>query len=115
MSSTSRTMIQPLLVPQLVSSTIVPGRYRRAAGTVTSSGPKRKPPAPRSRSEPNTLGESKLGRHNHSTLPVAAISADVSQSDRNPNSPIGGNDDALWSGPVERDAVTPSSLRTTPG
>jgi hypothetical protein len=32
--------------------------------------------------EPNTLGESILGRHSHSTLPLGAISAVVSQSDK---------------------------------
>src|ERR1700738_1965202 len=49
-------MIHPEPVPQLVSSTIVPGRYRRAAGTVAPSGPRRKPPASRSSMLPKTLG-----------------------------------------------------------
>jgi hypothetical protein len=31
---------------------------------------------------PKTLGESRRGRHSHSTLPDGAISAVVSQSDR---------------------------------
>src|SRR5437879_9928916 len=99
-------MIQPVVVPQLVSSTIVPGRYRRAAGTVTSSGPKRKAPALRSRSEPNTLGESKRGKHNHSTFPDGAISADVSQSERKPSSAMGGNGDELCKRPAKLDTVT---------
>ena len=77
-------MIQPVAVPQLVSSAIVPGRYRRAAGTVTSAGPSRKPPAWRSRTEPNTLGESMRGRHSHSTLPLGATRATDSQSERKP-------------------------------
>ena len=75
-------MIQPVGVPQLVSSTMVPGRYRRAAGTVMSAGPSRKPPAWRSRMAPNTLGESTRGRQSHSTLPLGATSAIDSQSDR---------------------------------
>jgi hypothetical protein len=37
------------------------------------------------------LGLSIRGRHIHSTLPLAAISAVTSQSDKNPNSAIGGN------------------------
>src|SRR3954467_9016389 len=84
-------MIQPPEVPQLVSSTFVPGRYLRAAGTSTSAGPSRKPPASRSRIAPNTLGESNRGRQSHSTFPFGATSAQVSQSDRNAYSAIGGN------------------------
>ena len=38
-------MIHPVGVPQLVSSTIVPGTYRRSAGTKMSMGPSRKLPA----------------------------------------------------------------------
>ena len=89
--SASRTTSHPVGVAQLVSSTIVPGRYRRAAGTWIPSGPRRKPPADRSRIEPNTLGESIRGRHIHSTFPLGAIRAVVSQSDRKAYSPIGGN------------------------
>ena len=48
------------------------------------AGPSRKPPASRSSIAPNTLGESNRGRHIHSTLPLGAISAQVSQSDRKP-------------------------------
>jgi hypothetical protein len=84
MSSTSRTMIQPVGVPQLVSSTIVPGRYRLAAGTSTPAGPSRKPPASRSRIAPKTLGESIRGTQSHSTLPLGATSAVHSVSERNP-------------------------------
>ena len=91
MISASRTTSHPVGVAQLVSSTMVPGRYRRAAGTVMPSGPSRNPPAERSRIEPNTLGESIRGRHSHSTFPLGAISAVVSQSDRKPYSPMGGN------------------------
>ena len=86
-------MIHPVVVPQLVSSTMVPGRYLRAAGTVTSSGPTRNPPASRSRMAANTLGESSLGRHSHSRLPLGATSAVVSQSERKPYSAIGGKGD----------------------
>jgi hypothetical protein len=39
-------------------------------------------PASRSRIEPNMLGESNRGRHIHSTLPLGATSAHVSQSER---------------------------------
>jgi hypothetical protein len=94
MISASRTTSHPVGVAQLVSSTIVPGRYRRAAGTLTPSGPSRKPPAERSRIDPNTLGESIRGRHSHSTFPLGAIRAVVSQSDRKPYSPIGGNSES---------------------
>src|SRR5437870_12036313 len=84
-------MIQPPGAPQLVSSTIVPGRYLRAAGTATPSGPSRNIPASRSRIAPNTLGESKRGRHSHSTLPLGATSAQVAQSERQAYSALGGN------------------------
>src|SRR3954463_10559624 len=47
-------------------------------------------PASRSSSAPNTLGESKRGRHIHSTAPLGATSAPVSQSERNPYWAIGG-------------------------
>src|SRR4051794_16318416 len=102
MSSTSRTMAQPVRVAQLVSRTIVPGRYRRAAGTWTSAGPKRKPPASRSRIAPKTLGESRRGTHSHSTLPDGAINAVTSQSERNAYSRIGGNGERPWLGDGER-------------
>ena len=77
-------MIQPSPRSQLVSSTMVPGRYRRSAGTVASSGPNRNHPASRSSSEPKTLGESSRGRHIHSMEPPGATSAVTSQSDRKP-------------------------------
>ncbi len=83
MLSASRTMTQPIFVSQLVSRIIVPGMYRRAAGTFTLAGATRNPPASRSRIAPNTLGESIRGRHSHSTLPFGATSAVVWQSDRN--------------------------------
>src|ERR671921_277575 len=60
-----------------------------------SEGPKRKPPASRSRIDPNTLGESMRGRQSHSTFPLGAINAVVSQSDRNPYSPMGGKGEAM--------------------
>src|SRR5689334_23132869 len=47
-------------------------------------------PASRSSMAPNTLGPSKRGRHIHSTAPLGATSAHVSQSDRNAYSAIGG-------------------------
>src|SRR3954447_23555949 len=95
-------MTQPVGVPQLVSRIIVPGRYRRAAGTWTSAGPNRKPPASRSRIAPNTLGESRRGTHSHSTLPDGAMSAVTSQSERNPYSRIGGNGERPWLSDGER-------------
>ena len=49
-----------------------------------SVGPKRKLPASRSSSAPNTLAESSRGRHIHSTAPLGATSAVVWQSDRKP-------------------------------
>ncbi len=82
MHSTSRMITQPMRVSQLVSTTMVPGTYRRPAGTITSAGPRRKPPASRSRIAANRLGESMRGAHIHSTLPLGAIRAVVSQSDR---------------------------------
>ncbi len=48
-------MTQPVGVCQLVSRIIVPGRYRRADGTSTLSGLRRKLPAWRSRMVANTL------------------------------------------------------------
>ena len=84
MSNRSRTINHPVAVPQLVSRTMVPGKYRRAAGTVTSVGPSRNPPAWRSSSAPKTLGESTRGKHNHSTLPLGATSAIDSQSEMKP-------------------------------
>ncbi len=79
----SSTVIQPVDVCHVVSSTIVPGRYRRWSGTDEFDGPKRKNPADRSSSEPKRLGESGRGRQNHSTDPSGATSALTSQSDRN--------------------------------
>jgi hypothetical protein len=70
-------------VIHVVSRTIVPGRYRRPAGTATFVGPTRKLPASRSRSAPNTLGESGRGTHIHSTSPLGATSAIVSESETN--------------------------------
>src|SRR6059036_917796 len=46
-------------------------------------------PASRSSIAPNTLGPSKRGRHIHSTAPLGATSAHVSQSERNAYSAIG--------------------------
>src|SRR3954453_2238132 len=48
-------------------------------------------PASRSSIAPKTLGPSKRGRHIHSTAPLGATSAHVSQSLRNAYSAIGGN------------------------
>src|SRR2546421_3661533 len=48
-------------------------------------------PASRSSMAPKTLGPSKRGRHIHSTAPLGATSAHVSQSERNAYSAIGGN------------------------
>src|SRR5436190_18482953 len=93
MRRTSRTMIQPVFVPQLVSRTIVPGRYRRAAGTMTSSGPRRNEPASRSSIAPKMLAESSRGRHIHSMAPLGATSANDSQSERKAYSAMGGNGD----------------------
>src|SRR6266851_5660422 len=74
-------MTQPSPQSQLVSRTIVPGRYRRSAGTVTSSGPSRKLPASRSSIAPKTDGQSRRGRHIHSMPPLGATSAVTSQSE----------------------------------
>ncbi len=56
----------------------------RAAGTLIPNGPKRKLPAWRSSSMPNTLGESKRGTHSQSTAPSGATRAPVWQLDRKP-------------------------------
>src|SRR4051794_22205559 len=59
-------------------------------------------PASRSSIAPNTDGPSKRGRHIHSTAPLGATSAHVSQSERNAYSAIGGNgetselSDSIW-------------------
>ena len=76
-------MTQPVGVCQVVSMIRLPGRYRRAAGTDTPYGASRKCPAPRSRIDPNTLGESGRGTHIHSTEPAAETRQVFSQSDRN--------------------------------
>src|ERR1700728_1650518 len=55
------------------------------------AGPRRKPPAPRSRIAANTLGESKRGGQSHSTVPSGATRAEVWQSERKAYSAIGGN------------------------
>jgi hypothetical protein len=83
-SSTSRTIIQPVGVPQLVSRIIVPGRYRRAAGTRASSGDTRNEPARLPRIDPKTLGASNRGRHIQSIDPAGATSAVTSPSLRKP-------------------------------
>ena len=74
----------------MVSSTIVPGTYRRCCGTWALLGPNRNVPADRSRSAANTLGESGRGRHSHSTAPSGATRQLCSQLDNNPYSAIGG-------------------------
>src|SRR3954453_13614605 len=57
---------------------------------MVSAGPMRNVPASRSSIAPNTEGPSKRGRHIHSTAPLGATSAHVSQSERNAYSAIGG-------------------------
>ena len=59
----SWTTSQPVGVCHVVSSTMVPGTYRRWWGTSVFVGPKRKLPAVRSSRAPKTLGESGRGRH----------------------------------------------------
>ena len=83
MTIASRTTSQPVGVCHVVSSTSVPGRYRRAVGTRTPCGPTRKEPAARSRTAANTLGESGRGTHIHSTAPAGDTRQFDSQSDRN--------------------------------
>ena len=61
----------------------VPGSYTCPEGTLIPNGPSRNKPAPRSSSDPNTLGESKRGTHSQSIAPSGATSAPVWQSDRN--------------------------------
>ena len=77
-------MAQPVCVCHVVSRISEPGRYRRADGTVTPYGASRKWPAPRSRIDPKTLGESGRGTHIHSTEPAEEIKQVFSQSDRKP-------------------------------
>ena len=72
-----------LLMRRHERSTFVPGSYTRAVGWLMPNGPKRKNPACRSSSAPNTLGESKLGTHSQSMAPSGATSAPVWQLDRN--------------------------------
>ena len=69
-------------VCQVVSTTMVPGTYRRWWGTAALVGPKRKAPAERSRIAPKTLGLSGRGRQSHSTDPSGAIRQLFSQSER---------------------------------
>ena len=82
MHMVSRTMSQPVRVCQVVSTIKLPGRYRRAAGTISSYGPSRNEPALRSRMALNTDGESGRGMHIHSTAPLGAIRQVFSQSER---------------------------------
>ena len=82
---------QPVRTCQVVSSTRVPGTYRRPAGTVASSGPTRNMPAERSSIAANTLGPSGRGRQSHSTFPDGATNACTSRSDRKAYCAIGGN------------------------
>ena len=79
----SLTTSHPVGVCQVVSSTIVPGTYRRWSGTMALDGPNRKVPALRSSSAPNTLGESGRGRLSHSIDPSGATRQLFSQSDKN--------------------------------
>ncbi|CAO5234098.1 hypothetical protein FAGKG844_190083 [Frankia sp. AgKG'84/4] len=81
------------------------------------SGPNRNPPAERSSTEPKTLGASGRGTHIHSTLPLGATRHDVSQSERNPYSAMGGKglpplrrtgECATRSPCTKTDCVTPS-------
>ena len=81
--SASRTTTQPPIERQVVTSTLVPGSYSRDTGWLRPNGPSRKLPAPRSSSDPNTLGASKRGTHSQSIAPSGAISAPVWQSERN--------------------------------
>ncbi len=83
MVSASRVVAQPVGVFQDVIRVFVPGSYTRPLGTLIPNGPRRNAPAPRSSSEPNTLGESNLGTHSQSTVPSGATSAPVWQSERN--------------------------------
>src|SRR4051794_15175315 len=73
-----------------------------------SAGASRKVPASRSKTEPNTLGESKRGRHSHSMFEFGATRAHVSQSDRKPYSAIGGD------GLAPKPAPGPPPLPTSP-
>src|SRR3954451_19599365 len=57
------------------------------------NGPSLNDPASRSSSDPNTLGESKLGTQSQSSDPSGATSAPVWQFDRKADSAIGGNAD----------------------
>src|SRR5271169_4217553 len=91
MTRKSCTVIHPVGVCQVVSSTIVPGTYLRCCGTWALPGPNLNEPAARSSSAANTLRESGRGRHNHSTDPSGATRQLCSQLDRNPYSAMGGN------------------------
>src|SRR3954469_21519004 len=91
--SASRTSAQPVGVFHVVTSVFVPGSYARAEGTLMPNGPSLNDPASRSSSDPNTLGESKLGTQSQSTEPSGATSAPVWQFDRKAYSAIGGNAD----------------------
>src|SRR5262249_26187244 len=72
-------------------------------GTLMLNGPNRNVPAPRSSSDPNTLGESNRGTHSQAIVPSRATSAPVGQSDRNAYWAIGVNGEgaaALCAAPV---------------
>jgi hypothetical protein len=83
MVNASRTSTQPVGVRQWVTRVLVPASYARDTGTLIPNGPSRNAPASRSSNAPNTLGESKRGTHNQSTVPSAATNAPVWQLDKN--------------------------------
>jgi hypothetical protein len=67
-------------VVNVVSRTFVPGRYRRDDSKGSTGLTSNEPPRPASRIAPQTLGESKFGRHSQSMAPSAATSAQVRPS-----------------------------------
>jgi hypothetical protein len=76
-------------VANVVSSTLVPGRYRRSAWYGTAGQRRKLPPVSGSSSAANTGGESIAGTAHQSTVPSAATSASDRPSPMTPYPPIG--------------------------
>jgi hypothetical protein len=76
----SSTRTTPVAVVKVVSSTFVPGRYRRDVSNPVAGISVKQPPLSASSRAPKTLGESRSGRVNQSTEASSATSAIVRPS-----------------------------------
>ena len=79
-TSASVTSTVPVAVVNVVSSTLVPGRYRRVDSKSLTGCSSIRPPFSPSSSAAKTGGESRLGMGSQSTVPERSISATVRPS-----------------------------------